>query len=107
MSNTWELMCIISHFNDRVKDLKHYSDEYKAYEELYAQNIRLQCKEQYGYVLTLDDFIENVRCTCFTDYDGHGYFLDKNGERYGYIRCDVKWLEKYKPTFTYVLWFNK
>jgi hypothetical protein len=42
-------------------------------------------------------------------YMGKGFIflLDKNGERYGYVRCDVKWLEKYKPTFTYVLWFNK
>lgn len=107
MSNTWELMHIISNFNDRVKDLNSYSEEYRAYEELYAQAIRLQCKEEYGYVLTLDDFIENVRDTFFTNYDGTGYFLDKNGERYGCVRCDVEWLEKFKPSFTYVLWFNK
>lgn len=107
MSNTWEIMTIISHFNDRIKNVDKYSSEYDALKELYAEAIRIQCKEEYGYVLTLDDFIESVKSTGFTDYDGCGYFLDKDGTKCDYVRCNAKWLSKFKDKFPYVLWFNK
>lgn len=107
MDNTWEIMTIISHFNDKVKDISWYSDECKKLKELYAQAIRIQCNEKYGYVLTIDDFIESVRCTGFTDYDGSGYFLDKDGNRHDNVRCNIGWLSKFKNKFPYVLWFNK
>lgn len=107
MNNTWEIMSIIQYFNDKTQCVDEYSKEYEELEELYAQAIRLQCKQEFGYILTLDDFIDNVKNKSFIDYDGCGCFLDKNGEEYGSVRCDADWLTKFKNTFTYVLWFNK
>ena len=110
MNNTWEIMQIISSYNKTIKEFDGLSDkEEEVLEELYAQAIRIQCKEECGHIMVLEDFIEDVANGCFIDYDGHGYFLDFNGNRHEPLRCDVEFLEKYsdKGDYPFVLWFNK
>ena len=107
MNNTWYIMNIINHYNYKIKSVVKYSKEYEDLQELYAQAIRLQCKQDYGHIFTVDDFIKHVEDGYFVDYDGSGVFLLEDGSRYGTIRCDVKWLNKFRDRFSFVLWFNK
>ena len=105
--NTWELMCIIGSFNRRITTVDEFSSEYDELEELYAQNIRLQCKQSYGYVMTVDDFIDSVKNGYYIDYDGTGYFVDFNGEEYECVCCDERWLKAHRKDYSFVFWFNK
>lgn len=105
LDNTWELMSIIEHYNERIKDADFRDKD--AIEELYAQAIRLQCNEDYGYIITIDDFIEDVRHGSFVDYDGSGVFLDWEGNRQEYICCDIEWLQQNKKDYHFIKWFNK
>ena len=107
MNNTWYLMNIIYHYNKRVNTVLKYLKEYDAVRELYAQAIRLQCKQDYGHIMVLDDFIQEVETGGFVDYDGSGVFLDSDGNRHEYIRCNAKWLKAHQSDYKYVLWFNK
>lgn len=107
MNNTWEIMSIIDHYNKRINNTVKYSKEYEKLRELYAQAIRIQCRQNYGYVMTIDDFVENVEDGYFIDYDGSGVFLDSEGKRHEYIRCNAKWLKTHQNDYKYVLWFNK
>ena len=107
MKNTWEIMSIIGRYNKRVANVKKYSDEYDKLQELYAEAIRLQCQQNYGYVMTVDDFIKNIDDGYFTHYDGSGVFLLQDGTRSSAVRCDVDWLNQFRDKFSFVLWFNK
>ena len=107
MDNTWEIMMIIEHYNEKAKELKPLSKEIEDVQRVYAQAIRVQCKESYGYVMTVDDFIESVKSGYFIDYDGSGVFADWEGNREEHIRCDVEWLQKNRKNYPFVKWFNK
>lgn len=108
MNNTWFIMRLISCFNNRTKDMRSYSKEMESLQELYAQAIRIQCKENtYWCVMTIDDFIENVKVGCFIDYDGTGYFADYDGNKHECVCCDVDWLKKHRKDYSFVFWYNK
>lgn len=61
----------------------------------------------FGDVMELKEFIINVKCGCFIDYDGFGYYVKGNQESdieiypsdvdSGYIRSD----------FDTIIWFNR
>lgn len=106
-NDTWEIMSIIKNFNNRVKNMKTYSKEYEDMEKLYAQAIRLQCKRTYGYIMTVDDFIEDVASGSYMDYDGIGEFMTYSGEEGETIRCNCSWLEKNRKDYSFVFWCNK
>ena len=109
MDNTWEIMQIISDYNKAIKEVDKYSDERETLDELYAQALRIQCSEDCGCVMVLDDFIKSVADGSFIGYDGTGYFLDFDGNRHGCVRCDVEFLDEKRETgdYPFVLWFNK
>ena len=100
-------MDIINNYNERVKTVREYSIEYDKLQELYAQAIRLQCKQDYGHIMILDDFIKYVEDGYFVDSDGSGVFLLTDGTRYSAVRCNADWLKQFRDRFSYVLWFNK
>lgn len=105
--NTWEIVSIINHYNDKMAGLNFFSKEAEEYKNLYAQALRLQCKEKYGYILTTEDFLKAVQDTMFTDDDGSGVFIDWEGSRRDGVRCNTRWLEVNKKDYPFVLWFNK
>ena len=107
MDNTWEITMIIEHYNEKMKGLDSFSEEAEEIQELYAQALRIQCGEDCGYIMTVDDFIEEVRIGSFVDYDGSGVFADWEGNRKEYIRCDVNWLQENRKDYPFVKWFNK
>ena len=107
MSDTWFIMNIIDHYNERIKSVARYSKEYDELKELYVQAIRLQCKQDYGHIMTVDDFIKDVEDGFFIDYDGSGVFLLEDGTRFSAVRCDANWLKMFRDRFSFVLWFNK
>lgn len=81
-------------------------------EILLARAKELQEAQGYGDVFLIDDFIEQVRCGCFINYDGIGFFGDWNGEidREFYndmINCDVEWLEKNRKDYLFIYWYNR
>lgn len=77
----------------------------------YIKLIKLQAKQEYGQVMTTEDFIDCVSDGSIMDDDGSGIFIDQFGNRLdiypGSIQCDVDWLSDLKDQFPYVLWFNK
>ena len=105
--NTWELMCIIGDFNKRIATVDEFSSEYDELKELYAQAIRVQCKMLYGFVMTVDDFIDSVKNGYYIDYDGTGCFADFNGKQYEHVYCDERWLKAHRKDYSFVFWYNK
>lgn len=113
MDNTWEIMRIIDYYHTAIKNIAEegggYKDmemKYEEAEEKYAQALRIQCNpDHYGYIMTREDFIEAVDSGSFIDYDGHGYFLNWDGEKQDYVHCDVKYLQQFD--YPFVEWFNK
>jgi len=61
----------------------------------------------YGDLMTVEQFEDGVRSTCFTDDDGHGFYASET--RMSDTPCtpsDVRRLGINK-SFTHVVWFNK
>ena len=71
MNNTWDIIQIIDRYNKRAATIEKYSREGEELRELYAQNLRLQCVENYGHIITVDDFIYWVE---------EGYVIDDDGK---------------------------
>ena len=107
MSNTWDIIQIIGRYNNRAAKTEKYSPEGEALRELYAQNLRLQCRKEYVHIITVDDFIHWVDEGYVIDYDGHGRWCDWDGNTDDYIRCDVNWLQKNRAEYPFVAWYNK
>lgn len=107
LNNTWEIISIINHYNEKMVGRNFFSKEAEEYKKLYAQALRLQCKEPYGYVMTVQDFIQVVDQGDFVDYDGSGVFIDWEGNRQESVRCNAQWLEVNQKDYPFVLWFNK
>lgn len=109
MDLTWEIGVLLNCYEHRVSKLD--KDDHKGRKELltlYAKAMILNVQKGFGLFLPIDDFIEDVRGGFYTDYDGMGDLLDVDGNELGYVRCDVKYLEKAKADGTvYVAWFNK
>lgn len=61
----------------------------------------------YGDCMTLEEFLEGVACTAFTDYDGWGYPSDgTHHDRDTIIRpSNAQFGIPYNTT--HILWFNK
>ncbi len=65
-------------------------------------------KETYGNLITIEQFLDNVDCGGFIDYDGFGYLSYENKE------SDIKIcpsncylvLDLY-ANFTHINWYNK
>ena len=111
---TWYIGVLIDTYADSIKPLETNEFDYEKYEqkkvlkELYAQAIELTCKENCGLIMPIDMCIDWVKCESIIDYDGHGYLLDKNGERIGGMRCRVSFLQKAKEKeAVFVAWYNK
>lgn len=107
MDNTWEIMCVIGHYCDKVNGLDLWSHEYADVQKLYAQAIRLQCQDSCGLVMTTDDFIDAVADGSFINYDGFGQFADYDGTRHEYVDCHTGWLKKHRGDYPFVFWYNK
>lgn len=111
---TWDIGVLINAYADSIKPFETKEFDYEKYEQkealkkLYAQAIELTCKENCGLIMPIDMCIKWVADTSIVDYDGHGYLLDKNGERIGSMRCNVSFLQKAKEgEAVFVAWYNK
>lgn len=107
MKNTWDIIQIIGRYNNRAAETEKYSPEGEKLRELYAQNLRLQCRADYGHIIAVDDFIRWVDEGWVEDYDGHGRWCDFEGNMGDYIRCDINWLQKNREEYPFVAWYNK
>ena len=107
MNNTWDIMQIIDRYKNRAAKIEKYSKEGEELRELYAQNLRLQCKTEYGHVITVDDFIHWVDEEFVVDYDGSGHWCNWNGNMIDYIRCDSQWLQRHRGDYPFIVWSNK
>lgn len=62
---------------------------------------------EYGYLMTMEEFIETVKCGFFIDYDGYGCYSDGKEISQGSVcpsdvakgTVDMKW--------SHVVWFNR
>lgn len=62
---------------------------------------------EYAHVMTLEDFIENVECGGFNDYDGNGRYV-RNGKEsdIGIYPSDIEH-GSVRDDFDSVGWYNK
>ena len=107
IDNTWEIMHIVNKFNKRTEGMKKFGKEFEEIQKIYARALQITCANDYGLVFTIADFIDNVKEGYFTSYDGSGVFLDWEGNRHEWVRCDTKWLKENKKDYPFIRWFNK
>lgn len=67
----------------------------------------IQKEIPYAHIISIENFIEDVRTGAFTDWDGTGSFHNGESETDIDIRCDLNYLESMKDKFPFVCWYNK
>ena len=68
--------------------------------------LREQCK--YGDLFSVEEFVDNVRCGGFIDYDGFGNLATAEQESRIEIRpSNVLKMLAQNPWATHVMWFNR
>ncbi len=61
----------------------------------------------YGNVMSLEDFIDNVKCGGFIDYDGFGnYVIDNKMTDIEIYPSDIKY-KAIRKEFDTIIWFNR
>lgn len=105
--DTWSICRLMDAYAEAKSAVSAFSKEEDAVEELYACAMRAMFKDGIGDVFTVDSFIDDVKATCFTNYDGSGYFMTMDGERKECISCDVEWLESHRKDYPFIIWYNK
>lgn len=102
--NEWYIKQIIYYYNNALKNYEDYEQLEKAnLLTVCARAIELTC-ESIGLVMPLDMFFEWTSTGYLTDYDGHGYYYNINGEAI----ADVDFVSGlYPEEAVYVAWFNK
>ena len=104
--NEWYIKQILNYYKNTI-----VSGVYPDYEWIEQRNfcticaraIELTC-EDIGFVMPLDMFFKWTTDGSLTDYDGHGYFLDKEGKRLGLVNF---FTATYPEDAVYVAWYNK
>ena len=86
MLDNYGIVCLMFDFNRRMENVDECSEKAKEIEYLYAQAIRMQCNEEYGNIMVIDDFIDDVKNRLFVDYDGYGY-LPLNCSNHSALQC--------------------
>lgn len=106
-NQTWEIGVLMNAYAENKKQLASYSEK-ETLKELYAQAIELTVKNGFGIILPIDKCINWVSDKSIIDYDGHGYLLDKDGEKIDSMCCDVEFLKRAKDDGAqFVAWYNK
>lgn len=68
---------------------------------------KLEDLPKYGDVMSLSDFIENVNCGGFIDYDGYGnYVIDNKMTDIEIYPSDVEY-GTIRKDFDTIIWFNR
>lgn len=85
-----------------------YSESLEICENI-AEAVNIIQKRKYGDCFLISDFIKCVKSGSFTNYDGFGIFIDKEGnEIHTILNVDYYWVKNNQPkNAKYVLWFNK
>ena len=92
---------------DVVYTLQNYLASHVDYQDA-ANAATIVAQEGFGVCFPIDDFISSVKSGFFIDYDGTGYFVDKEGKQLSCIHCDSKWLEDNTPADAFgIMWYNK
>lgn len=105
----WEIGVLLELYTKRKSKLNEFDfNGQKHLKDLYAQAIILNLRHGLGIFYPIDDFIDEVRDGGIIAYDGTGYLINSEGQRMGYARCNVQFLEEEKANGTaYVAWFHK
>ena len=61
----------------------------------------------YGKLMTLKEFIENVKSGCFVNYDGYGYYSDGKEMSDELVRPSDVRNGGVNDKWTHVVWFNR
>lgn len=102
--NEWYIKQIIAYQNEVLRGYADYEwIEKQNLLTVCARAIELTC-EDIGFVMPLDMFFEWTTNGSLTDYDGHGYFLDKEGKRLELVNF---FTTRYPEDAVYVAWYNK
>lgn len=107
MDNTWDIIQIIDRYSARAAKTEKYSKEGEALRELYAQNLRLQCRLDCGHIITIDDFLHWIDEGWVNHYDGYGRLCGWDGNMGSYIVYDRLWLQENRLEYPFIAWFNK
>lgn len=63
--------------------------------------------DEYSYVPTVEEFIEDCKNGSFNDYDGTGYWSSNSKRTSIPISCNDLAKGKVLPGYTHICWFNK
>ena len=108
-NSTWEIQVLMSACRDELDKIEPNEWTIKEkIEDIYAQAIELTVKDNCGLIMPIDECIRWVKSGSIIDYDGHGYALDKEGNRIERMYCNIKCLEALKEKGAcFVAWYNK
>jgi len=91
---------------------EHMSPEWRRLSKLSSEARMIMPYElnemsEYGDQMSLKEFLSNVKCGGFIDYDGYGYYT-KDGKETNVIilPSDVKH-KKVRKDFDSIIWFNR
>jgi len=101
---------------DFINVWKEYCESMKPYNKKYNSlnrelrtiiDYKLEDLPTYGDVMSLEHFIENVKCGGFIDYDGFGnYVKDGKMSNIEIYPSDVKY-NMIRKDFDTIIWFNR
>lgn len=112
-----QLSIAINKFDfDKCKSFYDYEDYLEPYSsKLNELSRKIRMMEDYvlveiptyGHIMTLSDFIKDVKCGAFIDYDGSGnYVKDDKMTSITIYPSDVKH-RSIRKEFDKIVWFNK
>ena len=69
--------------------------------------IKLEKIPDYGDIMTLKEFIEQVKDGCLIDYDGTGYYATKNRITNLSVYPSDIYKGKINKRWSHIMWFNR
>lgn len=106
----WTLKNMLSDFYQdfRALDAKRaHLDEKENLIDHYVHLVKLAFeRKEFGDLMTVENFERCCQEGSFINYDGHGYYLDYDGNKLGYVDCrDTS--EDWPDKAAFVAWYNK
>ena len=105
IDNTWEIMYLVDAYNDKIKRCRG-REEITHAQKIYGRALQIAGASDEGLIMTVEDFDRDVRAGVITDYDGTAVFLDWDGNRKEFVKCDSEWIAANKKDYSFVRWFR-
>lgn len=109
---------VTKRFNEAPDDMnfreyEHYMEEAYEKQAVAGRAYRMVQEPEfselpnYGDIMSLKEFIENVECGGFIDYDGYGYYVRDNKESNITINPSDVAAGAIRKDFDTIIWYNR